>query len=112
MIDGSAAYDVLKNFEDRWKKASKPHGMKKLKKRSDDSLLTVDRIPDIIGLDGSVCHSDTNPATWNVQVHTHATINPFCGQLFFVKCISDVLVFQILHVFTSLVACFADFSFN
>lgn len=30
-IDGPAAYDVLTNFEDRWLKAAKPHGIKKLK---------------------------------------------------------------------------------
>ncbi|PQQ14260.1 phospholipase D beta 1 [Prunus yedoensis var. nudiflora] len=30
-IDGPAAYDVLTNFEERWLKASKPHGLQKLK---------------------------------------------------------------------------------
>ncbi|MFS7905861.1 putative phospholipase D [Helianthus anomalus] len=30
-IDGPAAYDLMTNFEERWLKASKPHGLKKTK---------------------------------------------------------------------------------
>lgn len=51
-------------------KASKPHGIKKLK-RSDDALLMIDRIPDIIGIDDSVCRRDNDPETWHVQVFTY-----------------------------------------
>ncbi|KAL4341179.1 hypothetical protein GQ457_08G000720 [Hibiscus cannabinus] len=42
-IDGPAAYDVLVNFEERWLKASKPHGLKKLKKIFDDNLLRIEK---------------------------------------------------------------------
>lgn len=66
-IDGPAAYDVLQNFEERWLKAAKNHGIKKLKK-SDDSLLSIDRIPDIIGIDDTIYRNDNDPETWHVQV--------------------------------------------
>jgi phosphatidylserine/phosphatidylglycerophosphate/cardiolipin synthase-like enzyme len=51
-IDGPAAYDVLKNFEERWLKASKRSAAKKLSKLSrshNDSLLWINKIPDMIG---------------------------------------------------------------
>lgn len=68
-IDGPAAYDVLINFEDRWLKASKPHGIKKLKMSSyDDALLQLDRIPDIVGVSDAPCTSENDPETWHVQV--------------------------------------------
>ncbi|GJU91763.1 glucan endo-1,3-beta-glucosidase-like protein [Tanacetum coccineum] len=46
----SIAYDPLKNFEGRWLWASKPHGIQKMKKFVDDSLLRLERIPDILEL--------------------------------------------------------------
>ena len=67
-IDGPAAYDVLTNFEERWLKASKPQGMSKLKRNSDDALLRLERIPDIVGLSESVCTNDNDPEAWHVQV--------------------------------------------
>ncbi|WOL00121.1 hypothetical protein Cni_G08834 [Canna indica] len=67
-IDGPAAYDVLRNFEERWSKASKHHGIKKLKKSSDDALLSIERIPDIIGLDELSYMNDNDPETWHVQI--------------------------------------------
>lgn len=67
-IDGPAAYDILTNFEERWLKASKPHGIQKMKTSSDDSLLKLDRIPDVLGIkDVSTLHED-NPEAWHVQV--------------------------------------------
>ncbi|XP_042465730.1 phospholipase D beta 1-like [Zingiber officinale] len=66
-IDGPAAFDVLQNFEERWLKAAKHHGIKKLKK-SDDSLLSIDRIPDIIGIDDTIYRNDNDPETWHVQI--------------------------------------------
>ncbi|KAM6584425.1 hypothetical protein CsatB_011427 [Cannabis sativa] len=68
-IDGPAAYDVLTNFEERWLKASKPHGMSKLKRKQyDDALLRLERIPDIIGLSEATCSSENDPEAWHVQI--------------------------------------------
>ncbi|KAM7525676.1 hypothetical protein LguiA_015578 [Lonicera macranthoides] len=67
-IDGPAAYDVLTNFEERWIKASKPHGIKKMKSSHDDSLLKIERIADIIGIADAACLSDEDPESWHVQV--------------------------------------------
>ncbi|KAK6935310.1 Phospholipase D, C-terminal [Dillenia turbinata] len=66
-IDGPAAYDILTNFEERWLRASKRHGIKKLK-TSDDSLLRIERIPDIVGITDAPCHSEKDPEGWHVQV--------------------------------------------
>ncbi|KAL5577427.1 hypothetical protein UlMin_019126 [Ulmus minor] len=68
-IDGPAAYDVLTNFQERWLKASKPHGVSKLKKKlNDDSLLRIERIPDIISIADASCTSDNDPEAWHVQI--------------------------------------------
>ncbi|XP_010272588.1 PREDICTED: phospholipase D gamma 1-like [Nelumbo nucifera] len=67
-IDGPAAYDVLTNFEERWFRASKPHGIKKLKMAYDDSLLRLERIPDMVGMHDAPCLSENDPETWHVQV--------------------------------------------
>ncbi|XP_058222643.1 phospholipase D gamma 1-like isoform X2 [Rhododendron vialii] len=67
-IDGPAAYDVLTNFEERWLKASKPHGIKKLKMSYDDCLLRIDRMPDIAGVIDTPCVSENDPEGWHVQI--------------------------------------------
>ncbi|XP_021717592.1 phospholipase D gamma 1-like isoform X1 [Chenopodium quinoa] len=67
-IDGPAAYDILTNFQQRWLKASKAHGIKKLKMPSDDSLLLIDRLPDIVGISDVPCLSEHDPESWHVQV--------------------------------------------
>ncbi|ANM67843.1 phospholipase D gamma 3 [Arabidopsis thaliana] len=67
-IDGPAAYDVLANFEERWMKASKPRGIGRLRTSSDDSLLRLDRIPDIMGLSEASSANDNDPESWHVQV--------------------------------------------
>ena len=67
-IDGPAAYDVLVNFEERWLKAAKPHGIKKLKRSYDDSLLRIERIPDIIGISDFPINDVNDPEAWHVQV--------------------------------------------
>ncbi|KZV41614.1 phospholipase d beta [Dorcoceras hygrometricum] len=67
-INGPAAYDVLANFEERWLKASKPQGIKKLKMSSDDALLQIERIPDILGMSEAPCLNDDHPEGWHVQV--------------------------------------------
>ncbi|XP_042497758.1 phospholipase D gamma 1-like [Macadamia integrifolia] len=67
-IDGPAAYDVLTNFEERWRKASRPRGIKKLKKSNDDALLRLDRIPEINGVLDTSYLRENDPETWHVQV--------------------------------------------
>ncbi|XP_010529524.1 PREDICTED: phospholipase D gamma 1 [Tarenaya hassleriana] len=67
-IDGPAAYDVLANFEERWLKASKPRGLGKLKTSRDDSLLRIERIPDIMGISEISSANDNDPESWHVQV--------------------------------------------
>jgi phospholipase D1/2 len=66
-IDGPAAYDVLKNFEERWLKAAKRHGLKKMGKSYDDTLLNLKSIPEIC-LDDAPYMSDNDPESWHVQV--------------------------------------------
>ncbi|MQM09946.1 hypothetical protein Taro_042834 [Colocasia esculenta] len=77
-IDGPAAYDVLRNFEERWLKASKPHGIKKLK-RSDDALLRIERIPDIIGVHDTMYVNDDDPEAWHVQIFRSIDSNSVKG---------------------------------
>lgn len=67
-IDGPAAYDVLQNFQERWLKASKRHGIKKLGKSYDDALLSIERIPDFVSINDAIYFSDNDPETWHVQV--------------------------------------------
>ncbi|KAK9758013.1 hypothetical protein RND81_01G200700 [Saponaria officinalis] len=67
-IDGPAAYDVLTNFQDRWMKASKPHGIKKLKRSYDDALLRIDRLHDIAGITDVPYSRDDDLESWHVQV--------------------------------------------
>ncbi|KAH9623097.1 hypothetical protein KSS87_002528 [Heliosperma pusillum] len=86
-IDGPAAYDVLINFEQRWKKATKwkEFGLrKKISHWHDDSLIKIDRISWILSPQRSVVDDELtaipgedhtvwvskedHPETWNVQI--------------------------------------------
>ncbi|CAL5331521.1 unnamed protein product [Camellia sinensis] len=78
-IDGPAAYDVLANFEERWLKASKPHGIKKLKMSYDDSLLRIERMPDIIGVFDAPCLNENDPEAWHVQIFRSIDSNSVRG---------------------------------
>ncbi|KAF7844691.1 phospholipase D gamma 1-like [Senna tora] len=78
-IDGPAAYDVLTNFEERWLKAAKPHGIKKLKVSYDDSLLRLERIPDIIGMSDAPNVGENDPEAWHVQVFRSIDSNSVKG---------------------------------
>lgn len=49
-------------------KASKPHGIKKLKVSYDDALLRIDRMPEILGVSDAPCLSEHDPESWHVQV--------------------------------------------
>ncbi|KAJ3686417.1 hypothetical protein LUZ61_015581 [Rhynchospora tenuis] len=66
-IDSPAAYDVLRNFEERWLKAAKRHGLKKMGKSYDDTLLNLKSVPEIC-LDDTPYMSDNDPESWHVQV--------------------------------------------
>ncbi|KAJ0913801.1 putative phospholipase D [Helianthus annuus] len=78
-IEGPAAYDVLKNFEERWLRASKPQGIRKMKKSEDDSLLKLERIPDILGIDEAHCTNEQDPEGWHVQVFRSIDSNSVKG---------------------------------
>ncbi|KAG1362334.1 Phospholipase D beta 2 [Cocos nucifera] len=78
-IDGPAAYDILTNFEERWLKASKRHGIKKLKRSSDDALLRIERIPYVIGIQDLPYLKDDDPESWHVQVFRSIDSNSVKG---------------------------------
>ncbi|KAG0553102.1 hypothetical protein BDA96_01G565900 [Sorghum bicolor] len=81
-LDGPAAYDVLKNFEERWLKASKRSGAKKLSKLSrshNDSLLWIAKIPDIIAIDDEIYSNDNDPERWDVQIFRSIDSNSVKG---------------------------------
>ncbi|XP_051145382.1 phospholipase D gamma 1-like [Andrographis paniculata] len=78
-IDGPAAYDVLKNFEERWQKASKRHGIKKLKMSDDDALLRLDRMPEILEISDAPCLHEDHPEAWHVQVFRSIDSNSVKG---------------------------------
>ncbi|GJQ92918.1 phospholipase D gamma 1-like protein [Tanacetum coccineum] len=78
-IDGPAAYDVMTNFEERWLKASKPHGLKKLKTSYDDALLRIERVPEILGVNDHPCISDQDPEGWHVQIFRSIDSNSVKG---------------------------------
>lgn len=77
-IDGPAAYDVLSNFEERWLKASKPFGIKKLKVSYDDSLLRLERMPDILGACDTSA-TENGPECWHVQIFRSIDSNSVKG---------------------------------
>ncbi|KAH1073644.1 hypothetical protein J1N35_025972 [Gossypium stocksii] len=78
-IDGPAAYDVLVNFEERWLKAAKPAGIKKLKFTYDDALLRIERIQDIIGVSDFPIPNNNDPEAWHVQIFRSIDSNSVKG---------------------------------
>lgn len=48
--------------------ASKRHGLQKLKTSYDDSLLKLERIPDVLGIDEAAEQARNDPEGWHVQV--------------------------------------------
>nr|GMD65023.1 phospholipase D gamma 1-like [Ipomoea batatas] len=78
-IDGPAAYDVLTNFEERWLKAAKPHGIKKLKMSFDDALLRIARMPEILGISDIPYVSGDDPEGWHVQIFRSIDSNSVKG---------------------------------
>lgn len=79
-IEGPAAYDVLINFEQRWRKASKWSQLGKRVQRiahwKDDALLKIGRISWFLSPTPSIPNDDpklwvreeNDPENWNVQV--------------------------------------------
>lgn len=79
-IDGPAAYDVLKNFEQRWRKATKwsefGKRFKKIRHWHDDALIKLERISWILSPSPSTPSDDPilwvsredNPEHWHVQI--------------------------------------------
>ncbi|KAJ4881529.1 Phospholipase D delta [Raphanus sativus] len=78
-IEGPAAYDILINFEQRWKKATKwseiGKKFKKVTRWHDDSLIKLERISWILGPSAAVSTNDTlrvskddDKQNWHVQV--------------------------------------------
>ncbi|KAL6995918.1 phospholipase D [Sarracenia purpurea var. burkii] len=79
-IEGPAAYDVLKNFEQRWKKATKwsefGQRFKKISHWHDDALIKIERISWILSPSSSLPNDDPvlwvsredDPENWHVQV--------------------------------------------
>ncbi|KAJ8512008.1 hypothetical protein OPV22_002442 [Ensete ventricosum] len=67
-IEGPAAYDVLKNFEQRWKKATRFHVFRKHLKNGtlwqDDALRKIDRISRILSPSPSHTNTHGDPNTW------------------------------------------------
>lgn len=76
-IDGPAAYDVLKNFEQRWRKASKFRDrFRKVSRWKDDALIKLERISWILSPSPNVPNDhaslrvskEEDPENWHVQV--------------------------------------------
>lgn len=76
-IEGPAAYDILTNFEQRWRKAKKwrEFRLKKVTNWHDDALLKLERISYILTpSDGAAgdklvqVTDEDDPESWNVQV--------------------------------------------
>lgn len=79
-IEGPAAYDVLKNFEQRWRKAAKWHGFGLMCRKglhwSNHVLIDLERVPWIISPDNKEGQNgkdinvmkESDPETWHVQI--------------------------------------------
>ncbi|WOK96543.1 hypothetical protein Cni_G05250 [Canna indica] len=73
-IEGPAAYDILTNFEQRWRRATKWRDFKlrKVTHWHDDALIKTERIswilsPSAYGSDNQMC-PEKDPENWHVQV--------------------------------------------
>ncbi|OMO75462.1 C2 calcium-dependent membrane targeting [Corchorus olitorius] len=79
-VEGPAAYDILTNFEQRWRKATKWSEIglrfKRVTRRHDDSLIKLERISWILSPSASMSTDDPelwvsregDPENWHVQV--------------------------------------------
>ncbi|KRH65182.1 hypothetical protein GLYMA_03G018900v4 [Glycine max] len=64
-IDGPAAYDILKNFEERWLRAAKPKGIQKIR-----GIISASNAPSV---------GDDNPESWHVQIFRSIDSNSVKG---------------------------------
>ncbi|KAL4586048.1 hypothetical protein LXL04_010679 [Taraxacum kok-saghyz] len=78
-IDGPAAYDIMKNFEERWLKASKATGVKKLKAMYDEALVKIQNMPQFLTVNDQPCLSDQDPEGWHVQIFRSIDSNSVKG---------------------------------
>ncbi|KAK1653609.1 hypothetical protein QYE76_071414 [Lolium multiflorum] len=78
-IDGPAAFDVMKNFEERWLKSSKRTGAKKLTKSCNDSLLWIEKIPELAAIDDETYSSDSDQERWDIQIFRSIDSNSVKG---------------------------------
>lgn len=101
-IDGPAAYDVLANFQERWLKAAKPHGIKKLKMSYDDALLRIERIPDILGMYDAPCLGENDPEAWHVQVNRYQAIGAEVLSCWVKSILFIIGIFSEMQVFRSI----------
>ncbi|TKY75286.1 Phospholipase D delta [Spatholobus suberectus] len=101
-IEGPAAYDILTNFEQRWRKASKWSELgRKLKRVShlhDDSLIKLERISWILSPSEPIPNDDPelwvskedDPKNWHVQVTSSLSL----------KCVFCLLFLSTENLFT------------
>lgn len=90
-IEGHAAYDILTNFEQRWRKAKwRDFRIKKVKPWSDDSLIKLDRMSWILtpssgpnGDQNVSVNKEEDPQNWHVQVGKKLLHR--CAQMHFLK---------------------------
>jgi len=80
-IEGPAAYDILTNFEQRWRKATKfwvPNRLKRASHWRDDALLKLDRISWILNpstiVDDPSLPGEDDYENWHVQVGLHLSL--------------------------------------
>ncbi|GAU20683.1 hypothetical protein TSUD_230970, partial [Trifolium subterraneum] len=78
-VDGPAAYDILTNFEERWSRALRMTRLQKMKTSHDDSLLKIDRISDIVGINEVPSLDEHNQETWHVQIFRSIDSNSVKG---------------------------------
>ncbi|KAJ4833057.1 hypothetical protein Tsubulata_001028 [Turnera subulata] len=74
-IEGPAAYDVLENFEQRWKRGTRWRDIRKVTRWYDDALLRLDRISWILtpsadpdGDENVRVTNEEDPENWHIQV--------------------------------------------
>lgn len=73
-VEGPAAYDIMTNFEQRWKKATKwrDFGFRKVRHWHDDALIKLDRISWIHTPTGKESDArvadEQDPENWHVQI--------------------------------------------
>lgn len=79
-IEGPAAHDILTNFEQRWRKATKwrDFRLSKVAHWHDDALIKIERISWIItpvsDKSNTNVSDEQNPENWHVQVSYNTTL--------------------------------------